>query len=312
MALPTSDEISVPHINTNNPLQIYYTSLESRLGYRLVLGGTRHFGFYPKSTSWPFPIGRALRSMEDHLFTTLSLQPDQNHTPLVLDAGCGVGHVAIHMASKGLKIHGIDVVDHHIEKAKRNVSARGLGDVVTVRKMDYHHLDGFEDEMFDGAYTMETFVHATDPERALAEFFRVLKPGGRLALYEYDHEKSESAPSYLGSHLDQINKYAAMPSNALFEKGVLPRMLEDAGFEDVVVEDLSKNIEPMLRLFFVLGMVPYLFVRLLGMEKRFVNTVAGVDGYLGRRYWRYVVVSARKPKEEKGSGGEGDARQRKV
>lgn len=233
--------------------------------------------------------------MEDHLFTTLSLSPDQNSTPLVLDAGCGVGHVAIHMASKGLKVHGIDVVDHHIEKAKRNVASRGLDDVVTVRKMDYHHLDGFDDELFDGAYTMETFVHATDPERALAEFFRVLKPGGKLALYEYDHENSVSAPGYLGRHLDKINKYAAMPSNALFEKGVLPRLLEDAGFEDVVVEDLSESIEPMLGLFFVLGVVPYLFVRFLRLEKRFVNTIAGVEGYVGRRYWRYIVVSARKP-----------------
>ncbi|KAG4418961.1 hypothetical protein IFR04_007908 [Cadophora malorum] len=297
---------STPQINTNSSLQNYYTSLESRLGYRLVLGGTRHFGFYSKSTSWPFPISRALRRMEDHLFGTLRLERGSS----VLDAGCGVGHVAIHMASKGLKVHGIDVVDHHIEKAKRNISISGMDDVVSVRKMDYHHLDGFENETFDGAYTMETFVHATDPERALAEFFRVLKPGGRLGLYEYDHEKSESAPRYLGPHLDKINKYAAMPSNALFEKGVLPQMLEDAGFEDVVVEDLSKNIEPMLRLFFVLGVVPYLFVRLFGLERRFVNTVAGVEGYLGRSYWRYVVVSARKPQEKNGTGAAADTRKR--
>lgn len=31
----------------NKPLQRYYASLESRIGYRLVLGGTRHFGTIP-------------------------------------------------------------------------------------------------------------------------------------------------------------------------------------------------------------------------------------------------------------------------
>ncbi|KAH6702977.1 S-adenosyl-L-methionine-dependent methyltransferase [Leptodontidium sp. MPI-SDFR-AT-0119] len=308
MAMASGREGEAPHINTNKSLQGYYTSLESRIGYHLVLGGTRHFGFYEKATSWPFPISRALRAMEDHLFNTLGLEKDS----LILDAGCGVGHVAIHMAAKGLRVHGIDVVDHHIEKAKRNVKARGLDDVITVRKMDYHHLEFFQNDAFDGAYTMETFVHATDPEQALSEFFRVLKPGGRLALYEYDHDSSETAPEYLRSHLDQINKYAAMPSNALFEKGVLPRMLEDAGFENVVVEDLSVNITPMMRLFFVLGFVPYLFVRIFWMQRRFVNTVAGVEGYIGRKYWRYVAVSATKPLESKEVGDDGSARQRKT
>lgn len=35
-----------PLINDNPELQSYYQSLESRIGYRLVLGGTRHFGYW--------------------------------------------------------------------------------------------------------------------------------------------------------------------------------------------------------------------------------------------------------------------------
>lgn len=35
-----------PLINDNPHLQSYYQSLESRIGYRLVLGGTRHFGYW--------------------------------------------------------------------------------------------------------------------------------------------------------------------------------------------------------------------------------------------------------------------------
>lgn len=35
-----------PLISDNPELQSYYQSLESRVGYRLVLGGTRHFGYW--------------------------------------------------------------------------------------------------------------------------------------------------------------------------------------------------------------------------------------------------------------------------
>lgn len=35
-----------PLINSNPELQTYYQSLESRIGYRFVLGGTRHFGYW--------------------------------------------------------------------------------------------------------------------------------------------------------------------------------------------------------------------------------------------------------------------------
>jgi sterol 24-C-methyltransferase len=292
-------------INPNRSLQSYYASLESRIGYRLVLGGTRHFGYYDVDTYWPFPIGKALRAMEDHLFDTLG----QKKGAQVLDAGCGVGHVAIHLAQRGLHVQGIDVVDHHIQKARRNIKEAGLENSVSVRKMDYHHLDGFEFETFDGAYTMETFVHATDPEIALAEFYRVLKPGGTMALYEYDHSNLKNAPKDLQESMKQINDYAAMPANARFDKGVLQKMMEDTGFVDVKVQDLNTNVMPMLRLFFVLAYIPFLIVKFFGLQAWFVNTVAGVEGYRGREFCRYVAVSARKPSGR--SSAAGSVRERK-
>lgn len=57
---------------------------------------------------------------------------------------------------------------------------------------------------------METFVHATNPEAVPKEFFRVLAPGGSLAMYEYDTD-IQTVPA--GSSGDTINQFAAMPSN---------------------------------------------------------------------------------------------------
>ncbi len=286
-----------PLLETNPSLQRYYASFESRIGYRLFLGGTRHFGYYQPGTKWPFPINGALRRMEDHLFDSLKLQPHAE----VLDAGCGVGHVAMYLARKGLHVHGIDVVTKHIKWARQEIQAHELEKAVTVSLMDYHDLNGLADESFDGVYTMETLVHATDPEKALGEFFRVIKPGGSIALYEYDHPDFDNLPKDfpkdLYESMKQINREASMPANECFLYGALQRMLEKQGFQNVVVKDLSENIKPMMRLFFLVGYIPYLIICLLGLQAWFVNTQAGVQGYrvLKRGLWRYVAVTATKP-----------------
>ncbi|KAJ5594402.1 uncharacterized protein N7459_000610 [Penicillium hispanicum] len=289
---PAEDEQAL--IDNNPQLQTYYQSLESRIGYRLILGGTRHFGYYERDTWWPFPFGAALRAMEDKLAASLDL----GRGAYVLDAGCGVAHVAIHLATKfGFKIQGIDVVDHHVAKARRNIARYGLSeDQASVRKMDYHHLDSFVDGTFDGVYTMETFVHATEPQVVLRNFFRVLRPGGRLALFEYDNELASNPANGMALAMERINEFAAMPTNSLSQPGVFQQMLEDAGFVDVTVRDYSSNIMPMTRFFYLLAYIPFLIVTFFGLERFFINTVAGVQSYRGRQHWRYVAISASKPR----------------
>jgi hypothetical protein len=120
------------HINKNPALQRYYHSFESRIGYKLFLRDTRHFGYYVPGTYWPFPIDGALRAMEDHLFRSLKLKTGAE----VLDAGCGVGHVAIRFAQKGLHVQGIDVVDHHIQKAQRS---KYISNISPTKTSDIEH-----------------------------------------------------------------------------------------------------------------------------------------------------------------------------
>ncbi|KAF2818146.1 S-adenosyl-L-methionine-dependent methyltransferase, partial [Ophiobolus disseminans] len=288
-----TDSEREPLTNNNPKLQSYYLSLESRIGYRLLLGGTRHFGYYEHNTYWPFPISRALRLMEDKLAETLNLSSGAH----VLDAGCGIGHVALHLAERyGYRIQGIDVVDHHIAKAKRNIDRSGLSEGrIKARKMDYHHLEDLKEASFDGLYTMETFVHATDPKAVLANFYRVLRPDGHLSLFEYDHSLLEDSTNNMMQSMRLINDYAAMPTNALSHPGVFQGMLEDAGFTHVVVRDYSENIKPMTRLFFLIAYIPYLIITFFQLERYFINTVAGVQSYQGHGHWRYIAISATKP-----------------
>ena len=160
--------------------------------------------------------------------------------------------------------------------------------------MDYHYLS-FENSSFDGVYTSETLVHATDPRQAVNELFRVLKPGGAISLHEYDLGDLNVAPREGRFIIFHVNKGTASPSH--FGRGVLLHLLEEAGLQDITTKDLSANIKPMLRLFFVMAILPYLFVRLFGLEQWFVNTVAGTGGYIANRagFWRYLEITARKP-----------------
>jgi len=275
-------------------LQTYYYSWESRIGYRVLLGGTRHFGYWEKDTWWPFPIGASLRRMEDQMARILNLPKGSQ----VLDAGCGVGHVALRMARKhGLRVTAIDIIDHHVAKAQANIArAKDLPKgMVTAQQMDYHYLEPFKDESFDGVYTMETFVHSRDPAAVLAHFFRLIRPGGHLASFEYDNNMRPETPNLFSGSMHQINKYASMPTNDVSHPGVLKRMIEDAGFINVEVRDWSDRIRPMTRLFFLVAFFPYLFVRLFRLERYFINTVTGVVSYVGGKHWRYVAISATKP-----------------
>jgi sterol 24-C-methyltransferase len=114
-------------------------------------------------------------------------------------------------------------------------------------------------------------------------------------LYEYDHSNLSNAPEDIKMSFEIINRYASMPSNAPFEQGVLEIMMAEVGFEDILVNDPSLNITPLLRLFFVLAYLPYLIVKLFVIESTFINTVAAYKLYKSRDYCRYVAVSAKKP-----------------
>ena len=93
--------------------------------------------------------------------------------------------------------------------------------------------------------------------------------------------------------MDNDNKYSSMPAHARFVRGVLEGILEEAGFEDVAVKDLSENVLPMVRRFYILTFIPYMIISFLGLKAYFVSTVAGYEGYAYRGPVRYIAVTAK-------------------
>ena len=272
----------------SNTVSQYYDAWESRLGYRFLLGGTRHFGYYAPGTLWPFPLSVAMREMERRVWSLLNL----SRGSLVLDAGCGTGDVALFMAREGLKVEAVDLLERHTSRAKLKVQSEGLREAVHVTRMSFQDLS-FDDNMFDGVYAAETLSHSPDLSRALGELYRVLRPGGHLALLEYEHDVLKN-----DEQSKAISKVCELSSMTTFKRctyGTVKKELELAGFDHINVEDYSDNVAPMMRFFFLLAWLPYMVLCLFGLQDHFPNATAAVELWRYRDSIRYIAVAAQKP-----------------
>lgn len=271
----------------------YYRKAESRLGYKLLLDGIRHFGWYPNDGStgkWHFAA--AIRSMELLLGRRLALEPGQ----LILDAGCGEGHVARTLAEEfGVSVVGIDLVPESIDIANDVRESTGTYNTEFLVG-DYHKLQ-FEDNKFDRLYTMETFVHAAEPRVVLSEFLRVVKSGSLVVMLEYSSTpRAELAPDAYAS-LKKVCDLAAMPAWLELTHGRMEELATEAGFEVVSSENITNNMLPMLDSFAAIARVPFWLVGLMSKKDRAVNAMSAVEMSKHKDAWRYNVYVFRKPAE---------------
>lgn len=101
-----------------------------------------------------------------------------------LDGGCGGGRATVLMARAGAsRVTAFDLATKNIATTERMVEQMGLKNVET-RQGSLLELP-FADASFDVVWSNGVIHHTVDPDRALVELARVLKPGGYLWLYVY-------------------------------------------------------------------------------------------------------------------------------
>lgn len=253
------------------------------------LAGTCHFGYTPIGE--PFEMNAALRSMESLLASKLALPPGST----VLDAGCGFGRVATTLSSEPnyLNIIGIDLIPERLEEADRYTGVRGVSNKVFLINGNYCALP-LRDSSVSGIYTMETLVHADPLEAALDEFWRVLKPGGRLVLFEYSVPERKTLGPLRRRVSDVMVQRTGMASIERFTHDAFPAILQDAHFENIEVKDISRNVWPTWRWMFFRAIrnLP----RLLRNEViDYTNLAASFLIWPYRYQLGYKVVTANKP-----------------
>lgn len=115
------------------------------------------------------------------------LRPYLKPGSTVLDCGCGPGSMSLDIAElvQPGRVYGLDSSDIQIGQAIALQEQRGVENA-EFRTGSAYRLP-YPDGQFDVVFAHAVLYHLGDPEKALAEFHRVLKPGGLVALRDACH-----------------------------------------------------------------------------------------------------------------------------
>jgi len=168
----------------------------------------------------------------------------------ILDVGCGTGNFSIKLAKLGCNVIGIDISEEMLKRAKEKAKAEGLE--IEFKKMDIYSLD-FDNNTFDGVFSMAAFEFIEKPQRAMEELFRVAKEDAQILigtisrdskwgqLYLSDEFQKNTVFKY--AHFMTLEELKALNPEKLVDAGECLFLPPDTREEDICIEkeeELSK------------------------------------------------------------------------
>jgi ubiquinone/menaquinone biosynthesis C-methylase UbiE len=126
---------------------------------------------------------------------------------VVLDAGCGTGRLAVELARQrpDVRIHGIDLEPGMVDVATRHARREGLADRLEFTAADLADLP-LPDDVVDLVVSTASLHHWTDVGGVVSSLDRVLRPGGRMWIYDVrvvPTGKVRTASATLGRRVDR-------------------------------------------------------------------------------------------------------------
>lgn len=137
------------------------------------------FHFAPRYRGESFDV--SLRRHQHYVALRLGLGANQR----ALDVGCGVGGPMREIARfTGARITGVNINGYQVGKVRAYNERARLADRCDVLETDFMNVPR-PDGSFDAIYAFEATCHAPDKTALFRELSRLLRPGGKVAIYEW-------------------------------------------------------------------------------------------------------------------------------
>ena len=148
----------------------------------------------------------------------------------MLDFGCGTGLITLALKPLVGAVLGLDTSRGMLDELEAKLRAGGIAEVTTPCS---ELVEAGLDPDFDLIVSSMALHHVADTASLLREFYRLLKPGGYLAVADIDPDEGRFHPDPSGVHHNG------------FERAALAALLEQTGFEAVVLRTAAKLPKPV-------------------------------------------------------------------
>jgi SAM-dependent methyltransferase len=199
----------------------------------------------------------------------------------LLDIACGSGGPALHLARlTGCEVVGVDLHEDGVANATRMAGEAGLDARASFMRADASEALAFASGSFEALLCVDAVNHLRDRARVLADWVRLLAPGGRLLFTD---------PITVTGPLtsEEIAIRASIGPFVFVPAGEDERLLRDAGLRPLRTEDATENMAAVAE-------------RWLGARARRAGTLREIEGpQTFDAQQRFLDVAARLARERR-------------
>lgn len=250
----------MPGVRYLQKIEKYYN--DSQKDYEIIWGLKKHhslhYGFWEKGIK---NHAQAVQNQSDKIAHCAHLGPAM----LLADLGCGIGGPASFLAQKyQCHISGVSITKRQIKQARDFAAQNNLSHLLDFSVQDFSQTN-FPDSHFDVVYAIESSCHALHKEEFLREAYRILKPEGKLVVFDFfaknqEDEKHKVMQKWAYSWaVDEFANQMAFKTKAF-----------DAGFQNIELRDVTRNVRRDIYRLYLIFLPSYLMdfvLRLTGKRK---------------------------------------------